>query len=102
MSQVKALDEPSGTIASFEELLVHEGAVTDKQLARARRIASRLDKPQPLGAVLIELGQLPRAGTLMAKNTLFGSSTSHHRSVSCNPASRWAAAWDSNTFLHVA
>jgi type IV pilus assembly protein PilB len=42
-------------------LLRQEAVLSPEQIERARRIAARLEKPKPIGEVLVELGQLARA-----------------------------------------
>jgi type IV pilus assembly protein PilB len=49
------------TAHELEDLLLEERLVTEGQLKRARRIITRLQKPKPVGEVLIELGQLARS-----------------------------------------
>ena len=48
-------------LRNFEDLLLEEHLVTEKQLERARRISRRMQSPKPIGEVLIELGQLSRS-----------------------------------------
>ena len=45
----------------FENLLLSEGLVTEKQLMRARRVSARLQEPKSVGEVLVDLGQLTRS-----------------------------------------
>ena len=45
----------------LETLLLKEGLVTAVQVERTRRIASRLAHSRPLGEILVEMGQIPRA-----------------------------------------
>ncbi len=51
----------TGEPPTIEALFVREGAVTEAQVERARRIAARLPKPRPIGEILAEMGQLARA-----------------------------------------
>jgi type IV pilus assembly protein PilB len=45
----------------LETLLLREGAVTEDQLTRTKRIAARMAASRPVGEILVELGQLARA-----------------------------------------
>lgn len=57
-----ALRAAIGEVASDgeERLLREEAGIAPEQIARARRIASRMQKPRTLGEILVDLGQLPR------------------------------------------
>jgi type IV pilus assembly protein PilB len=51
----------STTTITIEQLLLDEGLVTGEQLKRARRVATRMQQPKPLGEILVEMGQLARS-----------------------------------------
>jgi type IV pilus assembly protein PilB len=45
----------------IEHLLLEERLVSEEQIERARRISSRMQKPRPVGEILVGLGQLARS-----------------------------------------
>ncbi len=52
---------PQAAVREIEDLLLSEKLVSEEQLAKARRIAARMERPRPVGELLVELGQLSRS-----------------------------------------
>jgi hypothetical protein len=48
-------------VSDLERLMLEEGAVTEQQLLRARRLATHLSTARQTGDILVDTGQLAKA-----------------------------------------